>query len=114
MVRSCLVVRSVADLTTEFYWHCLTAEYWTTQVQGSKGTTYTVRFDRDSHKNQFEVQYDWSCTCIAYQMQSDYCKHIKQVQKIRCGWMQFEDGGEPIDGKCPKCGSEIASMGYKV
>jgi len=107
------------DLTTEYYYHCDTAEYWETEVQGSSGA-YTVRWDNISHKNR-DVQYDYSCTCWAYKKgRGKHCKHIKQViaSGDHCKWMQFTDGDEPVekDGEkaCPKCGSPVHSMGWGV
>jgi hypothetical protein len=108
------------DFTIEHHWHCHTSENWSKEVVGSKGKTYTVRWDRHSHKSQHEVQYDWSCSCPAYQHKRGYCKHIEQVKAMavesggRCGWTQFEEGGQPRDGKCPRCGGEIHSQGYAV
>lgn len=106
------------DLTREFYWHCQTAESWETEVKGSKGDTYVVRWSQD-HKNQREVHYDWSCTCMAYKTRKGYCKHIdivkaKEHPEGRCGWMQYSDGGSPKNDKCPRCGGEIHSMAWGV
>jgi hypothetical protein len=103
------------DLVTEYYYHCETAENWSTQVQGSAGNTYTVRWGRE-HKARHTVQHDWSCDCPAYRHKPGYCKHIQQVitQKLRCGWMQFINGGTPDNGKCPDCGGAIHSMGWAV
>lgn len=103
------------DLNVEFYYHCESAERFTTEVAGSKGKTYTVRFGR-GHKRASEVQFDWSCDCEAYKYKPGYCKHIKLVidEKRRCGWMQFEHGGEPKDDKCPECGGPVYSMGWAV
>ena len=103
------------DLTTEFFWHCETAEHWSTTVPGSKGSTYTVSWS-NNHKRSLDAQFDWSCTCMAYKTKAGYCKHIKQVidQKLRCGWMQFTDGDYPKDDKCPRCGSGVNSMGWAV
>jgi hypothetical protein len=107
------------DLTTEYYYYCETAEGFQMEVEGSK--TYTVRWDRTSHKNYREVQYDYSCTCHAYKFgRGKYCKHIQQVidSGKHCNWQQFTDGGEPVekDGEkcCPKCGSPVRAMGYGV
>ena len=105
------------DLTTSFFWHCETAENWSTVVVGSKGDKYSVKWSSGSHKNWISVQRDWSCDCMAYATKPGYCKHIKQViaAKKRCGWMQFTDGGEPdIAGRCPNCGDRIHSMGWAV
>jgi hypothetical protein len=84
-------------------------------VTGSKGDEYRVTRDKHSHKNR-SVQHDWSCTCMGYQTRGK-CKHIGKVQsqKLRCGWMQFTDGGErTTEGKCPNCNVETDSMGWAV
>lgn len=103
------------DLVTEFYFHCASAESWATQVAGSGSNTYTVRWGW-GHKAQHEVQHDWSCDCPAYRHKPGYCKHIQHViaRNLRCGWMQFEDGGAPVDGKCPNCGGAVTAMGWAV
>lgn len=109
----------MGDLNTEFHWHCLTAEGWTTEVPGSKGK-YTVAWSQQ-HKRRFEFQYDWSCTCMAYKTKPGYCKHIQSVidQKLRCGWMQFTEGGDAgqsPDGSpcCPRCNGPVTAMGWGV
>lgn len=103
------------DLITEYFWHCLTAENWQTQVLGSKGDLYTVTWGR-GHKHLANVQYDWSCTCKGYSMRKGYCSHIKKViaAKLHCGWMQYTDGGGIKDHKCPMCRGPVASMGWAV
>ncbi len=108
------------DLTTIYYWHCITYETWERTVEGSKGATYKVRWNNYSHKNRGSVQYDFSCSCPSYKFGKGYCKHIKQAQEKWCGWSQFSDGGDVVkkekmkDYKCPKCGSEVKSMGWGV
>jgi hypothetical protein len=110
------------DLSIEYYWHCLTAESFSTEVTGSKGDKYIVSYDDYGHRNKSEVTFDWSCTCMGYKTKKKvgYCKHIDQVIKdnLRCGWMQFTDGGEPVekDGEkvCPKCGGPITSQAWGV
>lgn len=109
------------DFNTVFHWHCETAENWSKDVAGSKpGVTYKVTWDRNSHKNR-QVQFDWSCSCPGYQKRGGvYCKHIILVRNTshenggRCGWQQFIEGGEPKNGKCPRCGGEIHPQGYAV
>jgi hypothetical protein len=109
------------DLTTIYQWHCDTAEDWSTTVQGSKGDTYHVVWNQGSHKNQHEVQYDYSCTCPAYKFgRGGYCKHIDSVRASgdHCKWMQFHDGGDAVekDGEhyCPECGSGVRSQAWGV
>lgn len=109
------------DLTTIYQWHCETAESWETTVKGSKGAEYIVRWSNWAHKNQGDVQYDYSCTCRAYEFGGGaHCKHIKDVIATgdHCNWMEYTDGGDAIekDGghRCPECGSGVKSMGWGV
>ena len=106
------------DLDRVPYYHCKTAVEWSTTVPSTNGkSTYTVTFDRHSHKNH-SVQYDYSCTCMAYKTQKGPCKHIKIAFKQHCGWMQFTEGGEPVvkDGKkvCPRCEKEVETMMWGI
>lgn len=101
------------DLTNRAYWHCETAESWCQEVQGSDVVPYMVRWDAVSHQNQDMVQYDYSCTCKAYQYGGGkHCKHIRQVRSQRCGWMQSIDGGELDGGMCPRCGGPVAASNW--
>ena len=108
------------DLVTEYFWHCDTAENWSTEVQGSIGTTYTVFWNSHGHKNQ-EVKYDYSCTCKSYKFGSGkHCKHIKEVKESNkhCKWMQFTDGDDVVtengERLCPSCNAKAHSMGWAV
>lgn len=99
------------DFTNESYYHCCTAEFWQTEVEGSNGNKYIVRWDNTSHKNRAWLHYDYSCSCKAYLYHLGSCKHIQKVieDKTRCGWVQFTDGGEVVRSegdaqvRCPKC-----------
>lgn len=105
------------DLARVAFWHCLTAEEWSVDVKGKTGT-YTVTWDRHGHGNH-SVQYDYSCTCMGYRFHKT-CSHIKKVKEenLRCGWMQFSDGGEPIvikgQKRCPHCRGELSSAIHGV
>lgn len=108
------------DLTYENYFHCSSAENFSTKINGSKGNIYVVRWDNSSHKRRSLVQYDYSCTCKDYEFRNKYCKHILGVieNKLHCNWNQFIDGHKPIrkDDKfyCPKCGAEAIAVRYAV
>lgn len=98
------------DLTIEVAATCSTNESWSTQVKGSKGDLYTVRFCR-----QFTgpVQYDYECSCKANSIYHQRCKHIEQViaEKRRCGWnAELEPTLKAPDGKCPQCGADVAHI----
>ena len=109
------------DLDTVYFWHCATAESWSTTVLGSKGDTYHVSWNNWGHKNQGEVQYDYSSTCKGYKFgKGKDCSHITQVKASadHCKWMQFSDGGDAVekngDHHCPECGDKVHSMGWGV
>jgi len=108
------------DLTREVYYLCTTGEYWEMDVPNSKGDgTYIVRYDNLSHKNRRSVQYDYSCTCMAYKNRKGYCKHIEQAKKHHCNWHQFMDGGDVGRDKngnkcCPKCGASVTTQVWMV
>ena len=110
------------DLTIEYHWHCHSAEqFGPVEVEGSKGTVHFVQFTKLGPR-QMELQscqYGWICTCKSFLFRGGKCKHIKQVEDLHCGWMQFTDGGEPEvdeDGErcCPNCGKPVVSMGWGV
>ena len=115
----------MTDLTVEYYWHCTTSENWATAILGSRGDTYTVKFNSSDHKNP-DVQRDYSCDCLGYKYGGDefgnwkYCKHIKQVLASgkHCKWMQFVDGGDAVvkngEQHCPECGERANSMAWGV
>ena len=109
------------DLTTEYFWHCATADSWSTTVQGSKGAEYTVRWGKWGHLNQHTVQLDYSCNCKGYKFgKGQDCSHIKQVKASgdHCKWMEFSDGGDAVltngEHRCPECGDAVHSMGWGV
>ena len=106
-------------LTTEYFWHCESADAWSTQVKGSK-ETYSVVWG-SAHKNWYPVKLDWSCTCKAYKYRPGYCKHINKViaSGAHCNWSEFIDRtevGEDSTGNpcCPKCQGRVFSMGWGV
>ena len=107
------------DFTTEVFYHCLSAENFRTEVEGSKGKKYIVTYNSN---NRSAYQYDYSCTCEAFKFakRGSYCKHINQVKDSgdHCNWQQFIDGLQPeeINGKktCPRCGNGVGVERYAV
>ena len=106
------------DLSIEYFYHCESAESYSTQVEGSKGKKYTVSY---GHAVRGPYQYDYTCTCDSFKFSKGKpCKHIEQVQQsgTRCNWQQFLDGGQPSekDGQkcCPRCGSAVHVQGHGV
>lgn len=100
------------DLTIEYRYTCPSNISWAKTVKGSKGDEYLVSFHGDGL-----VQ--WHCTCPAFQYgKSKKCKHIKQVEKDRCGWAWESFCGDHMEpkpdpkkpggfGLCPMCGEEV-------
>ena len=108
------------DLTTQYYWQCKTTEEWSTTIKGSGAVEYTVSWNTWGHKN-YDVQYDYSCTCKGYKFsKTGTCKHIEQVKEsgAHCNWMEFHDGGNAVEknGKhhCPECGEGVSVVGWGV
>ena len=109
----------MADLTTHYYWCCKTVDNWSKAVKGSNNMTYIVRWGSWGHKDD-SCSHGWACTCVSYKYsKSGTCKHIESVKDQRCGWMEYT-GEEAVEQdvtgavSCPKCGSEVSSMGYGV
>lgn len=104
------------DFTIETFYHCNSAEYFLTEVQGRK--KYTVTF---SETPRGDVQYDYSCTCDSFKFgKGKPCKHIKEVKDSgkHCAWMQVIHGGQPLekDGRkvCPQCGNDVSVARHAV
>jgi hypothetical protein len=86
-------------------------------------STYQIPSDSDPNQiyqvtfgfqpDNLYCQYDWSCTCKAYQYnKSKYCKHIERAVAQACLWDSLVDGGGQVDKsedtpKCPRCGGGI-------
>ena len=102
------------DFNIVAYYHCITAEHFHTQVTGSKGDKYDVEYG-PTVSGPYE--YDWSCTCPSFKFRGK-CKHIEGAKKKVCGWMQFTEGGEPVEvngeKRCPKCGEEVSVRNWAV
>lgn len=113
----------MSDLTIEYYWHCLTAEQFgpinTTGSDGSSYSTEWTKLDPREAEKQGS-QYGWVCSCPSFRFRGVPCKHINRIRKRRCGWMQFESGGEAVEyvdppaRHCPKCMGPVACMGWGV
>ena len=101
------------DLTIEPFWCCESLFGWQRVVLGSKLQSYVVTWGRQ-HKAWREVEYDYACTCKAYQMRPGYCKHIEAVKGEHCRWDAWQDGGAPDDGRCPRCGGPVMSHNVGV
>ena len=103
------------DFTYETYYHCLSVEYFSMKVAGSKGKEYLVEMKR----SEGDCEFDWHCECEGFKFRGK-CKHIEAVKKSGkyCGWMQFTEGGEPAmangEKVCPKCGGEIVGRRWAV
>tara|TARA_Y100000593_G_C4295670_1_gene330557 strand:- start:1349 stop:1684 length:336 start_codon:yes stop_codon:yes gene_type:complete len=104
------------DFTYHTYYQCESTERFSTEVKGSKGNVYTIRFGSTGHK-EHDYSHGYSCTCPSYKFSNKTtCKHIEQVKKEgrHCNWMQFHDGGTPSvepcgTQVCPECGDAITA-----
>ena len=59
------------------------------------------------------IEYRWVCAPYAEWMRSRVAEDLDTEAPV-CTWDQMHDGGEPVDGRCPKCGGPITGMGYGV
>lgn len=94
------------DFKTQAFWCCETERGWQGTIDG-----HVVRWERLAPPAR--VQFGFTCDCKGYQFRKS-CRHIKAAETMRCGWNQFVHGGEPIDGRCPKCGGEVTAENYAV
>ncbi len=101
--------------SNESFAHCPTAEYWEKEVPSSNPDKppYTVRYSRHHHNNP-DVSHAYSCTCPSFHKWRT-CRHIRELEELtveqggHCGWLQFIEGGEPVEKDaqkcCPECGA---------
>ena len=104
-------------LDTVNSYQCMSNESWEMRVRSSDGhRDYIVSYGKAPYWSV--VDNDFSCTCEAFKFKKTYCKHIKQVAHLHCGWIQYIHGGEPVivDGKksCPRCHGPLKSISYGV
>ena len=100
------------DFNIEIYWLCETANSWETQVG-----THTVRW---CYQPGGPAQYDYECVytkdgkpCPGFRFRGT-CSHVEQAKQQHCKWHQFMDGGEPEDGRCPRCGGPVTAERWAV
>lgn len=88
------------DFNIEHYYACEDTKYFSIKIG-----EYTITHDNYN---------DWHCTCLGFKYSKGKkpCKHIIEARSKKCSWNQYIDGGEPVSGKCPKCGGPI--IGIKV
>lgn len=96
----------MSDFTTESFWCCTTVRHWQANIDGH-------RVAWESLPPSADVGYGFVCDCKGYQFRRT-CRHIKAAESMRCGWQEFVEGGEPVDGRCPKCGGEVTAERYAV
>jgi hypothetical protein len=89
----------MSDLTLHSFYHCKSLENFQIEING-----YDVKYG----PSRGQYQYDWSCTCQGFKFKRN-CKHIKAAKEKHCGWDQFVDNKEPVNGCCPNCGGDIDS-----
>lgn len=77
---------------------CLSCRYWEHQIKD-----YVVRFECTPHG---PYEHDYTCTCKGFKFNRK-CKHIEEAKSHHCGWHEQFEGGDLVDGKCPKCGGEV-------
>ena len=94
------------DFTTESFWCCETARHWQGEVEGH--LVYWGPLPSSA-----SVGYGMICDCKGFKFRKT-CRHVLAAEKLRCGWQEFVEGGEPVNGRCPKCGCEVTAEQYAV
>jgi len=78
---------------------CPSAVEFQTIVTG-RDSTHVVKLDPNV---QDRNNPSWQCSCRTFAARKA-CPHIEIAQKRWCGWNQATHGGEPVLGRCPRCG----------
>ena len=94
------------DFNIESHWCCSTARHWQATVDGH-------RVAWEPLPPSANVGYGLVCDCKGYKFRRT-CRHVVQAESMRCGWQAFVHGGEPVDGRCPRCGGEVTAESYAV
>lgn len=83
------------DFINQPFYHCESAEYFAVVINN-----YNVVYD------DANGIHSWRCECKGFKYYKK-CKHIEEAKKKHCGWMQFSDGGDIVNNKCPRCKAEV-------
>jgi hypothetical protein len=94
------------DLTIENHWLCQTARDWIATVEGHSVSWGTM-------PPRAGYGYGFRCDCKGFRFRGT-CRHVKAAEPLRCGWEAFTHGGQPIGGKCPRCGGPVTAEAYAV
>lgn len=61
------------------------------------------------------VEYFWACAAyVDFVRTSPRLRATLGLVEPKCHWNQYNDNGEPKDGKCPCCSGELTSVPYGV
>jgi hypothetical protein len=62
------------------------------------------------------LKYDYTCTCAAFTLRKEKCKHIRQVIESgeRCAWNWQLDPQPETVTECPKCHEHISYVSVAV
>lgn len=99
------------------YYVCCSQYEFEHEVKGNK-TNYIITHGT-THTSRNSIL-DFACSCPAYQYRKTkgkvYCKHILSTidENKYCGWDQYEDGGEPVNNRCPKCNGPVRKVLYAI
>jgi hypothetical protein len=104
------------DLIIRSFWHCQSFDTFEAKVPSSTGGVYIVTFGPVPFG---PTQRDWQCECKGFKFRKS-CRHVKEARKLRCGWSQFQDGGDVVrtkkggDPQCPDCRGEVGAFDWGV
>jgi hypothetical protein len=82
---------------------------WDSFERTVKGTKdYLVTHGKKADTGDYE--YEFHCTCPAFQFRKGECKHIKSVRDEACLWHEQFDAPVQNPGVCPKCGASTVGI----
>lgn len=111
--------KKVAEPHNGVVYMCQSVQNWSVDVQSESdaSTRYEVCFRKlpEHLKDVREEEFDFTCSCPHWERRMwhhahEYCKHVRRVKALHCGWRQDRDGGELVDGRCPKCGALVVEL----
>lgn len=57
----------------------------------------------------------WACEAyVEYVRTGARLRKMLEMKKPACQWNQYNDGKEPVNGKCPCCGGSLTVLKYGV
>lgn len=61
------------------------------------------------------VENYWACGAYVEAVRTGpRLRKMLKMKLPKCQWNQYNDAGEPVNGKCPRCGGTLTVLRYGV